>query len=158
MICTNYNQNTIGRECIMNQIEILKIVHSLNRNCIPLILLESVLESMKPYISMIGICLIIDHLTAFHFTRAVGYAIIMVLLICIDEICLSILHKQNLIFKNGAMDDLFFIEIRKKALNLDTVTMEDTTILEDIRKIEALSNYEGGLGRFLLFFPTNHSI
>lgn len=136
----------------MNKIEILKIVHSLNRNCIPMILLESVLESIKPYISMIGICLIIDSLTLYHFKEAMVYAILMIVLICIDEICLSILHKQNLVFKNGAMDDLFFIEIRKKALNLDTVTMEDTTILEEIRKIEALSNYEGGLGRFLLFF------
>lgn len=124
---------------------LLKVIHTIDRNLIPCIILEAVLQAATPYISIILSANIIDLLIRRDFKAAVYTALLMCGLMLLAEVFSALLAYYNRV-SNNMLQYQLRAKIREKGMELDYATMDDPEILYVIRNTESAAFYNGGLG------------
>ena len=107
-----------------NGFRLLKVTRRLDRNLIPLSLLQAILSAVLPYISILLSARVIDLLLAGSYRQAASYALIMVGASFLTAVTLSILRYYTNVGRRMCQEHLAVL-LREKAMELDYTTMED---------------------------------
>ncbi len=127
-----------------NSFRLLKVVGLLDRDVIPLTILLAVMEMITPYITIILSARIVDLLLSAAYGRAIRLAIIMTVIVLGIQ-CLAVVLEYHVKMKRGTLQSRLEVLVRKKGLELDSATMEDSEVLSAIRNAENAINFTGGL-------------
>lgn len=130
---------------------LLKVVKVLDRNLIPLFILQAVLGVVIPYVSIILSARVIDLLLNSSFKEAIQMAVIMIEILLITEILLAVISYYTDVSRHMLQDRLEIL-IRKKGMELDYHTMEDSEVLKALRNAESAAKYNGGLGELVRLY------
>lgn len=133
------------RQTHRNGVRLLRVVRQLDRNLLPVILLQSVLSAVIPYVPIFLSAKLIDQLLGQAYRAAAETALVMAGILLAAEIFLALLKHTSLVSRVTSQDKLEIL-IRKKAMELDYTTMEDTEVLNALRNAESAAKYTGGLG------------
>ena len=121
------------------------MVKVLDRNLIPLVILQSVIGVVIPYVSIILSARVIDLLLKSFFKEATRMAVIMIGILLITELLLAVISYYTDV-SGRMLQDRLEILIRKKGMELDYHTMENSEVLKALRNAESAAKYNGGLG------------
>ncbi len=127
-----------------NGFRLLKVVRQLDRNLIPLFILQAVFGAVLPYISILLSAKVIDLLLTGSYRRAAYYTLVMVSASLLTAAILAILNYYTNIGRRMCQERLDVL-IREKAMELDYTTMEDPEILKALQNAEAATRFSGGL-------------
>ncbi|WP_455718394.1 ABC transporter ATP-binding protein [Anaerosporobacter sp.] len=130
---------------------LLKMVHSLDRNFIPVTLIGSVLQATDPFIPIIGSAYIIDSLLLAEWRKALLQVAIMIVMTGIIGI-LSSFVNQIIEVKSMTINRLCNSKILLKAISLDYATFEDKKNLEEFQAADYNVSRNGGFGYYMLHF------
>ncbi len=130
---------------------LLKVIKVLDRNLIPLFILQAVLGAVIPYVSIILSARVIDLLLNSSFKEAIQMAVIMIEILLITEILLAVISYYTDVSRHMLQDRLEIL-IRKKGMELDYHTMEDAEVLKALRNAESAAKYNGGLGELVRLY------
>lgn len=130
---------------------LLKLIHSLDRNLIPVYLMGAVVRACEPFISIVGGAYIIDSLLQKQWRAGIIYAIIMILATGVVGIILSYLEKVKEV-KSMSINRLCNSSILLKAISLDYSTFEDKRNLEEFQAADYNVARNGGFGYYALYF------
>lgn len=128
-----------------NGFKLLKVVSQIDRNLIPITLLQAVLGAALPYVTIILSAKIIDLLLNMSYKASIKLSMTMVGVVLIIELILGVIKYYANISRNLLQDRLEIL-IRKKGMELDYATMEDVEVLKAIRNAESAARYNAGLG------------
>ena len=127
-----------------NGFRLLKVTRRLDRNLIPLSLLQAILSAVLPYISILLSARVIDLLLAGSYRQAAYYALIMVGASFLTAVTLSILRYYTNVGRRMCQEHLAVL-LREKAMELDYTTMEDPETIKALKNAEEATRYSGGL-------------
>ena len=127
-----------------NGFRLLKVTRQLDRNLIPLSLLQAILSAVLPYISILLSARVIDLLLAGSYRQAAYYALIMVSASFLTAVTLSILRYYTNVGRRMCQEHLAVL-LREKAMELDYTTMEDPETIKALKNAEEATRYSGGL-------------
>ena len=127
---------------------ILKFLHKMDRNAIPLTLFKCSLEALYPYIGFIFMAKIIDLLLLQHWQQAILFTGIMLILQCVIGIIIDILRE---VFEAITMsiNRKGIHELCKHNLEMDYMSLEDKEIKKEIERAELGAANNGGFGSVL---------
>ena len=134
-----------------NGFKLLKVVTKLDRNLIPITLLQAILGAAIPYVTIILSAQIIDLLIQKYFHAGIRLSLIMIGTILGGELLLALLKYYGTV-KQRLLQDRLEILIREKGMELDYSTMEDSEVLKAIRNAESAARYNGGLGTLVKIY------
>lgn len=129
-------------------IRLLKAAHSMDSTAIPTAIIYSVLDAAFPYIGFILTGAIIDKLLVGEYRSALIIAAALVASNFIIGIIISSLNEL-LIYKGTLLYHKLPIVMRKKAMELDYMTMEKSEVKEKISHTEYTTMLNGGLDTLL---------
>ena len=129
-------------------LRLLKAAHSMDSTAIPTAIIYSVLDAAFPYIGFIMTAAIIDKLLAGEYRSALTIAAVLVASNFIIGIIISSLNEL-LIYKGTLLYHKLPIIMRKKAMELDYMTMEKAEVKEKISHTEYTTMLNGGLDTLL---------
>lgn len=130
---------------------LLKMVHYLDRNFIPVSLLGAVSNASEPFITIMGSAHIIDSLLLGDWKRAILQATVMIVLAGIVGILSSYIN-QIIEVKSMTINRQCNSKILLKAISLDYATFEDKKNLEEFQAADYNVSRNGGFGRYMLYF------
>lgn len=136
----------IGRDTY----RLLKMVHSLDRNFIPVSLIGAVSNAFEPFITIVGSACIMDSLLLGEWKKALSQVVVMIVLSGIIGI-LSSYIKQIIEVKSMTINRLCNSKILLKAISLDYATFEDKKNLEEFQAADYNVSQNGGFGRYMLY-------
>lgn len=127
---------------------LLKVVKQIDRDLIPLNLIDAVLTTALPYITLVFSAQIIDRLLTTDYNRAGYYAGIMIAtLLIVGGLDAIILYKTKQ-SQRGLQNNLEIL-IRKKGMALEYDVISDSEALKAIRNAEEAAKFNGGLGHLV---------
>lgn len=129
-------------------IRLLKAAHSMDSTAIPTAIIYSVLDAAFPYIGFIMTAAIIDKLLAGEYRSALTIAAVLVASNFIIGIIISSLNEL-LVYKGTLLYHKLPVIMRKKAMELDYMTMEKAEVKEKISHTEYTARLNGGLDTIL---------
>lgn len=129
-------------------IRLLKIIKRLDRNLLPLSILQAVTETALPYITLILSAGMVDFLLEKNFEGALRRAMLMVGLVFVGEALVALINYRATVSRSMLQDRLGML-VREKGMELDYGTMNDPEVLKVIGDVEWAAQFKGGLG-FLL--------
>lgn len=124
---------------------LLKIVKDIDRDLIPLSLIESVVAVSMPYVSIVFTAQIIDLLLSKAFDQALYWVIAMLVTVFILGILKTLLSYRTRLSERLLQSNLE-IGIRKKSLELEYEVMGNSEVQKALRNAEEAAKYRGGLG------------
>lgn len=130
---------------------LLKMIHSLDRNLIPIDLLGAILKGGEPFVPIIGSAYIIDSLLQKNWRQAIIYTVIMILTTGIIGVISSYIEKIKDV-KSMTINRLCNSSILLKAISLDYATFEDKKNLEEFQAADYNVSRNGGFGTYMLHF------
>ncbi len=130
---------------------LLKMIHSLDRNLIPIDLLGAIFKGFEPFIPIIGSAYIIDYLLQENWRKAIIYTVIMILTTGIIGVISSYIEKIKDV-KSMTINRLCNSSILLKAISLDYATFEDKKNLEEFQAADYNVSRNGGFGTYMLHF------
>ncbi len=127
---------------------LLKVVKQIDRDLIPLNLIDAVLTTALPYVALVFTAQIIDRLLTTDYNRAGYYAGIMIVtLLIIGGLDAIILYKTKQ-SQRGLQNNLEIL-IRKKGMELEYDVISDSEALKALRNAEEAAKFNGGLGHLV---------
>lgn len=129
-------------------IKLLKAAHSMDNTAIPTAIIYSILDAAFPYMGFIMTAAIIDKLLEGEYRSALTIAAALVASNFIIGIIISSLNEL-LIYKGTLLYHKLPIVMRKKAMELDYMTMEKSEVKEKISHTEYTTMLNGGLDTLL---------
>ena len=130
---------------------LLKMVHSLDRNLIPVYIIGSIGRACEPFISIIGGAYTIDALIQKQWRQGIIYAAIMILISGGVGVIFSYTQKI-LEVKSMTINRLCNSSILLKAISLDYATFEDKKNLEEFQAADYNVSRNGGFGYYVMSF------
>lgn len=130
---------------------LLKMIHSLDRNTIPTVLMGAILKACEPFIPIIGSAYIIDSLLEKDWRQAIIYTSIMIIVTAVVGVLLSYVEKVKEV-KCMTINRLCNSRVLLKAISLDYATFEDKKNLEEYQAADYNVSRNGGFGTFMLYF------
>lgn len=124
--------------------EMLKYLKIIEPSAIPISILDAIVEAAFPYISILLSSKIIDLLINHQYKNVFIFTSILIISNFITGMIIIAL-KEVLSYKQFMIDKKFIVLLRKKALELDYITMTNTDVLDDINYTERMVKYHGGL-------------
>lgn len=134
-------------------ISLLKVIHKLDRNLLPLLVIESLLSAITPFLTLILSSQMVDELIAEEFMNAGRTAIIMVSIVLMVGVITSIISYFTRVDRNQLQIKLEIL-IRQKGMELDYATMENPEVTEALRNAESAIQYTGSLGTVAAHYKT----
>jgi ATP-binding cassette subfamily B protein len=127
---------------------LLRIVKLIDRNLLPLSIMEACLNAILPYISLVFCAKIIDALLQQSYQSAGYYvAIMLATILGIGFISAWILYKTRI--SQRLLQTNLEILIRKKGMELEYDTICNPEIQKALRNAEDAAKYNGGLGNIV---------
>lgn len=124
---------------------LLKLVKDIDRDLIPLSLLEACLTTSVPYVSLTFTAIIVDLLLDKAYASAIHYVIgMLVSLFIIGMLNTFAAYRTSL--SQRILQTNLEIAIRKKGMSLEYDIMNDAEVQKDLRNAEDAAKYRGGLG------------
>lgn len=128
---------------------LLKMVHSLDKQFIPVSMLGAVLQATEPFISIIGSAYVIDSLLLGEWHKALLQVSVMIIMTGIIGV-LSSFVNQIIEVKSMTINRLCNSKILLKAISLDYATFEDKKNLEEFQAADYNVSRNGGFGYYML--------
>ena len=128
---------------------LLKMIHSLDRNLIPIDLLGAIFNGCEPFIPIIGSAYIIDSLLQKNWRQAIIYTFIMIITTGIIGVISNYIEKVKAV-KSMTINRLCNSSILLKAISLDYATFEDKKNLEEFQAADYNVARNGGFGNYML--------
>ncbi|BCN31836.1 ABC transporter ATP-binding protein [Anaeromicropila herbilytica] len=130
---------------------LLKMIHSLDQNIIPIYLMAAVMKASEPFVTIIGSSYIIDSLLNEQWRQAMVQTSVMILTVTVVGVLSSYLQKI-LEGKSMTINRLCNSKILLKAISLDYATFEDKKNLEEFQAADYNVSRNGGFGMYMLSF------
>ena len=127
-----------GFKGIKEGFELLKMIHSLDRNIIPVYLIAALTKSSEPFVTILGSSYVIDSLLQKEWKQAAVQMLVMVSVAFVIGIISSFL-KKILEGKSMTINRLCNSKILLKAISLDYATFEDKKNLEEFQAADIMS-------------------
>lgn len=140
-----------GFKGVKEAIGLLKMIHSLDRNIIPVYLIAALTTSSEPFVTIIGSSYVIDSLLQKNWKQAVVQMFVMILVTFVVGVISSFL-KKILEGKSMTINRLCNSRILLKAISLDYATFEDKKNLEEFQAADYNVSRNGGFGMYMLSF------
>lgn len=140
-----------GFKGIKEGFELLKMIHSLDRNIIPVYLIAALTKSSEPFVTILGTSYVIDSLLQKEWKQAAVQMLVMVSVAFVIGIISSFL-KKILEGKSMTINRLCNSKILLKAISLDYATFEDKKNLEEFQAADYNVSRNGGFGMYMLSF------
>lgn len=127
---------------------LLNVVKQIDRDLIPLSLIDAILSTAMPFVTLVFSARIIDKLLERAFTEAGWFVVWMLLtLLVIGGISLFVQYRTKLSQK--VLQTGLEILIRKKGMELEYDIISDSEAIRALRNAEEAAKYNGGLGHLV---------
>lgn len=126
----------------------LKLIHKADSSAIPLSMINSLIQSLYPYITIFLSANLIDALI----TKKYSLGFILIIILLSSNFIIGILLdglKESCVVKQFKVNQLVQLQIRKKALELDYETFENPKTLELLNSADFSMQHRGGFGYLL---------
>ena len=131
-----------------NGFKLLKVLHGMNRNMIPLSILRAILNAANPFISIYFVARIIDKCVEENYELAIKNALIMITVILVVALVENLM-SYNLRVNHNLLILQMRIATRKKCMELDYEVVENNETKNTIRNTESAAQYGMGLSNLL---------
>ncbi|WMM24927.1 ABC transporter ATP-binding protein [Tissierella sp. MB52-C2] len=131
--------------------ESLKIVHKIDRSIIPLLIVQSILSALFPYIELYISAYMINSIIAKDFVKIPSLIIGLVLSNLLIGLLIDFLNNINK-YKADYIQRKMIILINEKAMEIDFDIMEDPQVLQKISNAEYTMEHTGGYYGFIMYY------
>lgn len=125
--------------------KLLKIVKLLDRDLLPLSILEAVIATCTPYVALVFTAKLIDLLFSHQFYGAMVCAATLLVTLFVLGMVGSFIRYRTSTSQRVLQTNLEIL-IRKKSMELEYEIMSDTDLQKGLRNAEDAAKYFGGLG------------
>ena len=134
-----------------NALDSFKIINKIDRNIIPLCLIQSLISALLPYIELFMTAYIIDAVIFKNFEKVPFLIVILICLNLAAGIIIDFLDSKNK-YKSNYVQRKMLMLIKKKALEIDYELMEDAEVLQKLSNAEYTMEHTMGYYAFIMYY------
>lgn len=134
-----------------NGFESLGIIHKTDRSIIPLLIMQSILSALFPYIELYLSAYMINFIISKNFEKIPFLIIVLVLSNLLMGLLIDLLDNTNK-YKANYVQKRMIALINKKAMEIDYDIIEDPQVLQKISNAEYTMEHTGGYYAFIMYY------
>lgn len=138
-------------DCHKNAFKSFKIINKIDRNIIPLCLIQSLISALFPYIELYMTAYIIDAVISKSFEKVPFLLVILICLNFASGLIIDFLDSKNK-YKSNYVQRKMLMLIKKKALEIDYELMEDAEVLQKLSNAEYTLEHTMGYYAFIMYY------